>query len=52
MMCAFLAQNIGALYTASYTSVAATAGTIYGVFILGMCFPKANARVGKHFETL
>lgn len=44
-MLAFLAQNLGAIYTAGYASVGATAGAIYGVFILGMAFPRANARV-------
>lgn len=42
---AFLAQNLGGIYSASYAAVGATAGAIYGVFILAMFFPSANARV-------
>ncbi|XP_021965091.2 sodium-coupled monocarboxylate transporter 1 isoform X1 [Folsomia candida] len=44
IMLAFLAQNLGALYSATYAAFGATAGAIYGVFIVGMVFPKANAK--------
>jgi len=41
----FLAQNLGAIYSATITAVGATSGALSGVFLLGVFFPCVNAPV-------
>lgn len=39
---AFGAQNLGAIYSATFAAVGATGGALFGVFLLGMFCPFAN----------
>lgn len=40
---AFAAQNLGTIYTATFAVIGATAGALYGVFLMGLFFPFVNA---------
>ncbi|CAL8102774.1 unnamed protein product [Orchesella dallaii] len=39
---AFCAQNLGAIYSATFAVVGATSGALYGVFIMGLFIPFVN----------
>lgn len=40
---AFSAQNLGTIYTATFAVIGATAGALYGVFLMGLFIPCVNA---------
>ena len=40
---AFSAQNLGAIYTATFAVIGATAGALYGAFLMGLFLPFVNA---------
>ncbi|ODM98275.1 Sodium-coupled monocarboxylate transporter 1 [Orchesella cincta] len=40
---AFCAQNLGAIYSATFAVIGATSGALYGVFLMGLFIPFVNA---------
>jgi hypothetical protein len=49
MVLAFGAQNLGAIYSATFAAVGATGGALFGVFLMGLFIPFANAFVRIFF---